>query len=233
MVIQKLLIEEGIKRGLKESQKYSVSVLGYDFIGLVSRLAVFYVVAFIINAYFIASIKGGIWLNSLAVLLGSKPFPDTLPQWLIDLFTVGLGTKGLPIRTDINDKPATVDPYDPTIYHEYPGISTQKEPTGFNPPGWDKPYDYGSIEHHKAEPGKIPALYSGFTITFWQIIQIISILIVVVEAMQYDRMLKEKGQKPNITTLAVFSLIGIGISLMTFPQMIQKIKERRIVTNAS
>ena len=206
MVLQKLLIEEGIKRGLKESQKYSVSVLGYDFIGLVSRLAVFYVVAFIINAYFIASIKGGIWLNSLAVLLGSKPFPDTLPQWLIDLFTVGLGSKGIPVST------------------------TPTAPGQFNPPGWDKSYDYGSIEHHKAEPDVIPALpTAGFTITFWQIIQIISILIVVVEALQYDRMLKEKGQKPNITTLAVFSLIGIGISLMTFPQMIQKIKERRIL----
>ena len=44
MVIQKLLIEEGIKRGLKESQKYSVSVLGYDFIGLVSRLSVFFII---------------------------------------------------------------------------------------------------------------------------------------------------------------------------------------------
>jgi len=209
MVLQKLLVEEGLKRGLKESQKYSVSVLGYDFIGLVSRLAVFYVVAFIINAYFIASIKGGIWLNSLAVLLGSNPFPQTLPQWLIDLFTVGLGSKGIPIST------------------------TPTAPGQFNPPGWDRPYDYGSIEHHKAEPDVIPALpRAGFTITFWQIIQIISILIVVVEALQYDRMLKEKGQKPNITTLAVFSLIGIGISLMTFPQMLQKMKERRIL-NAS
>ena len=69
MVIQKLLVEEGIKRGLKESQKYSVSVLGYDFIGLVSRLAVFFVMAFLINSYFIATIQGGIWLNSLGSFL--------------------------------------------------------------------------------------------------------------------------------------------------------------------
>ena len=41
----------------------------------------------------------------------------------------------------------------------------------------------------------------------------------------YYRMLKDKGQKANVTTLAVFSLIGIGISLMTFPQMLQKMKE--------
>ena len=41
MVIQKLLLEEGVKRGLKASREYSVSVLGYDFIGLVGRLVVF------------------------------------------------------------------------------------------------------------------------------------------------------------------------------------------------
>ena len=36
---QKLIVEEGIKI----AQKYSVSVMGYDFIGLVSRLAVFFI----------------------------------------------------------------------------------------------------------------------------------------------------------------------------------------------
>jgi len=222
MVLQKLLIEEGLKRGLKESQKYSVSVLGYDFIGLVSRLLIFYFVAFIINAYFIASIKGGIWLNSLAVLLGSNPFPQTLPQWLIDLFTVGLGSSK----------------FDQSLrLRELSERFTSRE----NPPGWDKPYHFGSFDH-QLELGEITqeeydTLTKGnvptrtLTITFWQLIQIVSILIIVVEALQYDKMLKEKGQKPNITTLSVFSLIGIGISLMTFPQIIQKIKESRIITN--
>ena len=35
MVVQKLLLQEGVKRGLKASRDYSVSILGYDFIGLV------------------------------------------------------------------------------------------------------------------------------------------------------------------------------------------------------
>ena len=35
--------------------------------------------------------------------------------------------------------------------------------------------------------------YKGFT--FWNLVTTIAVLIVVVEAMQYDRMLKEKGQK--------------------------------------
>ena len=47
--------------------------------------------------------------------------------------------------------------------------------------------------------------------------------------MQYDRMLKEKQEKPNITTGAVFAMIGLGLSLITFPQIIQKVKEMRII----
>jgi hypothetical protein len=157
MVIQKLLIEEGMKRGLKASREYSVSVLGYDFIGLISRLAIFFLTGFLINAYFQATIQGGIWLNSLAGFFGLK-FPDTLPEWTTKLFTTG--------------------------YHN---------------------------------------------ITFWQIVQMIAVLIVVVEYMQYDRMLKENNEKPNVTTGAVFAIIGLGLSLITFPQIIQKVKEMRII----
>ena len=159
MVIQKLLLEEGVKRGLKASREYSVSVLGYDFIGLISRLAIFFLTGFLINAYFRATISGGIWLNSLAGFFGVK-FPDTLPDWTVKLFTTG--------------------------YHN---------------------------------------------ITFWQIVQIIGVLIVVVEYMQYDRMLKQNNSAPNVTTMAVFAMIGLGLSLITFPQIVQKIQEMRILNN--
>ena len=158
-MIQKLLLEEGMKRGLKASREYSVSVLGYDFIGLISRLAIFFLTGFLINSYFRATIQGGIWLNSLAGFFGLN-FPDTLPEWTVKLFTTG--------------------------YHN---------------------------------------------ITFWQIVQIIAVLIIVVEYMQYDRMLKQNNEKPNVTTGAVFAMIGLGISLITFPQIIQKIREMRIINN--
>ena len=206
MVVQKLLLQEGVKRGLKASRDYSVSILGYDFIGLVSRLAIFYLVAFLVNSYMIASIKGGIWLNTIATLFGAS-LPQTLPQWLIDLFTVGLGSKGFAVSAT---------------------------PTGagqFNPPNWDKPYDYGSIEHHQAEniEGKLIQA-GGITITFWQIVQIISILLVVLEYYQYSKKLKEDDSlTPNVTTMAVFAMLGIGISLVTIPTMIHKINEMRII----
>jgi len=159
-MIQKLLVEEGMKRGLKASREYSVSVLGYDFIGLISRLAIFFVTGFLINSYFQATIQGGIWLNSLAGFFGLN-FPTTLPEWTTKLFT-----------------------------------------TGFH------------------------------NITFWQIVQVISVLIVVMEYMQYDRMLKEKQEKPNITTGAVFAMIGLGLSLITFPQIVQKIQEMRVINGS-
>ena len=205
MVVQKLLLQEGVKRGLKASRDYSVSILGYDFIGLVSRLAIFYLVAFLVNSYMIASIKGGIWLNTIATLFGAS-LPQTLPQWLIDLFTVGLGSKGFAVS------------------------ATPTAPGQFNPPGWDKPYDYGSIQHHQEEniEGKLIQA-AGITITFWQIVQIISILLVVLEYFQYSKKLKEDETKPNVTTMAVFAMLGIGISLVTFPTMIHKIKEMRIL----
>ena len=159
-MIQKLLVEEGMKRGLKASREYSVSVLGYDFIGLISRLAIFFITGFLINSYFQATIQGGIWLNSLAGFFGLN-FPTTLPEWTTKLFT-----------------------------------------TGFH------------------------------NITFWQIVQVISVLIVVMEYMQYDRMLKEKQEKPNITTGAVFAMIGLGWSLITFPQIVQKIQEMRVINGS-
>jgi len=217
--------EAGAKSTIKTTREQSVSILGYDFLGLISRLSIFFIVAFLINAYFVASIKGGIWLNAAANVFGFH-FPQTLPQWLVDLFTVGIGTKGIPISTT------------PTAAGMY------------NPPDWNKKFevggefaglkyfDYGSIAHHQHQPDFDPTFTrAGITITFWQIIQIIAVLLVIVEAMQYTKGLKEKtlehpnGQKPNVTTLGVFSLLALGLSLITFPQIIQRVQEMRIVNN--
>jgi len=158
MVIQKLLVEEGMKRGLKASREYSVSVLGYDFIGLSMRLGIFLTVGVLIQAYFTATIAGGNWLNTVAGFFNIK-FPSTLPEWVIKLFTTG---------------------------------------------------------------------WNG--VAFWQIMQVIAILLVLIEYQQYERSLKEKGEKPNVTTQGAFLMIGLALSLMVFPQMIQKFKERQILS---
>ena len=213
--------QAGAKGAIKTTREQSVEILGYDFLGLISRLAIFFGIAFLINAYFIASIKGGIWLNSAASVFGFH-FPQTLPQWLVDLFTVGIGSKGIAIS------------------------STPTAAGKFNPPLWDEKFkaggefegmeyfDYGTIEHRQAT-GTTSKIFGelGITITFWQIVQIISILLIVFEYFQYDRKLKEEGKKPNVTTMAVFAMLGVGISLVTFPQMITKFKEMRIINGSN
>ena len=149
----------GARAGLKASKQYSVSVLGYDFIGLAMRLFLFLGVGVLVQAYFTATIAGGNWLNTVAGFFNIK-FPSTLPEWLTKLFTTG-----------------------------YKGIA------------------------------------------FWQILQITAILLVVFEYMQYDRMLKEKGEKPNATTQAVFLMIALALSLLVIPETVQKFKEMRILQN--
>jgi len=149
----------GARAGLKASKQYSVSVLGYDFVGLSMRLFLFLGVGVLVQAYFTATIAGGNWLNTVAGFFNIK-FPSTLPEWLTKLFTTG-----------------------------YKGIA------------------------------------------FWQILQITAILLVVFEYMQYDRMLKEKGEKPNATTQAVFLMIALALSLLVIPETVQKFKEMRILQN--
>jgi len=147
----------GARAGLKASKQYSVSVLGYDFIGLAMRLFLFLGVGVLIQAYMTATISGGNWLNSIAGFFNIK-FPSTLPEWLTRLFTTG---------------------------------------------------------------------YNG--VTFFQVLQISAILLVLFEYMQYDRSLKEKGEKPNVTTQGLFLLIALLLSIMVVPQTIQKFKEMKIL----
>jgi len=151
----------GARAGLKASKQYSVSVLGYDFIGLSMRLFLFLGVGVLVQAYFTATIAGGNWLNTVAGFFNIK-FPSTLPEWLTKLFST---------------------------------------------------------------------VYKG--IAFWQILQITAILLVVFEYMQYDRMLKEKGEKPNATSQAVFLMIALALSVMVIPETVQKFKEMRILNGTT
>jgi len=147
----------GARAGLKASKQYSVSVLGYDFVGLSMRLFLFLGVGVLIQAYFTATIAGSNWLSTVAGFFNIK-FPSTLPEWLTKLFSTG-----------------------------YKGIA------------------------------------------FWQLLQFAAILLIVFEYLQYDRMLKEKGEKPNASTTALFLLIALALSVMVIPETVQKFKEMRIL----
>jgi len=149
----------GARAGLKASKQYSVSVLGYDFIGLAMRLFLFLGVGVLIQSYFTATIAGSGFIKTIAGFF------------------------------NINLPPAISE--DSPLYRLFT--------SGYN------------------------------GIAFWQILQFAAILIIIFEYMQYDRMLKEKGEKPNASTTALFLLIALSLSLAVFPQTIQKIKEMRIL----
>ena len=48
----------------------------------------------------------------------------------------------------------------------------------------------------------------------------------------FEVLQKQTNEKPNVTTSAVFAMIGLGLSLITFPQIIQKVKEMRILNES-
>jgi len=163
MVVQSLLAAAPIaarigKEGLKKGRQYSVSEYGYDFIGLITRIFIFFAIGYLIDLYFKASILGGTLLNTIASSLGLS-LPTTMPDWLRKLFQEG-----------------------------YNGIS------------------------------------------FWKIIQVIAILIVVMEYVQYTRTLKERGEKANASTTGLFVLLGGALAIATIPQVVQMVKERQIIT---
>ena len=149
----------GARVGLKASKQYSVSVLGYDFIGLSMRLFLFLGVGVLIQSYFTATIAGSGFIKTIAGFF------------------------------NINLPPAISE--DSPLYRLFTN--------GYN------------------------------GIAFWQILQFAAILIIVFEYMQYDRMLKEKGEKPNASTTALFLLIALALSVMVIPETVQKFKEMRIL----
>lgn len=146
-----------LKKGSKETQELSLEYFKFDFAGLILKIAIFFTFAYIINKIFEAIILGGTVLNAFTGLLGIK-LPSSLPQPVIDFFTVG---------------------------------------------------------------------FRGFK--FWDIVKILATLLVIVEAFQYIEAQKIAGAKPSPFTLGVFGILVTGLSLITFPELVQKIKEGQIL----
>ena len=61
--------------------------------------------------------------------------------------------------------------------------STPTAPGQFNPPGWDRPYDYGTPEHQQAEPYLFPEKEVKFK--FWDLVNAIAIFYIGWETYKY------------------------------------------------
>ena len=189
-----ILAKEIGKRGTKASGEFLEKKLGYNFVDLVRKLALFYIIAFLIAKYMEAIIyfQGG--LSTVAGFFGIKMAQaDQLPKQWVELFV------------DTNQQTFT------------------STPTGagqFNPPGWDRPYDYGTPEHQEAEPYLFPEKEVKFK--FWDLVNAIVIFYIGWEAYKYFR----NGGR-DFLTMAIFSLMGLMIGVLSFSKFLGKFSLNR------
>ena len=189
-----LLAREIGKRGTKVTGEFLEQKLGYNFIDLVTKLALFYIIAFMISKYMEAIIyfQGG--LSTIAGFFGIKMAQaDQLPKQWVELFV------------DVNQQTST---------------STSTAPGKFNPPGWDKPYDYGSVQHQEAEPYMFPQKEVKYK--FWDLVNAVVIFYIGWEAYKYYR----NGGR-DFLTIAIFSLLGLMVGMLSFSKFLGKFSLNR------
>ena len=194
-----VLAKEIGKRGTKVSGEFLEKKLGYNFVDLVTKLALFYVIAFLIAKYMEAIIyfQGG--LSTIAGFFGIKMAQaDQLPKQWVELFV------------DTNQQTYT------------------STPTGagqFNPPGWDRPYDYGTTEHQRAEPYLFPEKEVKFK--FWDLVNAIVIFYIGWETYKYYKTAKETKKGVDFLTMAIFSLLMLMIGVLSFSKFLGKFSLNR------
>jgi len=167
---------------------------GYNFIDLITKLVLFYVISFLIAKYMEAVIyfQGG--LSTIAGFFGIKLVQaDQLPNQWVSLFV------------DTDQKTYS---------------STPTAPGRFNPPGWSKPYDYGSLEHQQEEPHLFPQKDQQFK--FWDLINAIAIFYISWEAYKYW---KRGGN--DFLTLGIFGLLIAVLSVLSFSRFLNRFSLNR------
>ena len=192
------------RRGKKEVGELYQRKLGYNFVDLITKLVLFYSIAFLIAKYMEAVIyfQGG--MATIAGFFGIKiSQADQLPRQWVELFV------------DVNQKTYTATP-----------TSTTQEGREFNPPGWDKPYDYGSVQHQEAEPYLFPQKEVKYK--FWDLINAIVVFYIGWEAYKYyDNANKDPDKKVDFLTLAIFSLLMLAVGVLSFSKFLGRFSFNR------
>ena len=182
------------RQTVKKSGQVLQEQFGYNFIDLITKLAIFYVISFLIAKYMEAVIyfQGG--LSTIAGFFGIKLVQaDQLPNQWVSLF----------VDTD-----------------QQTYSSTPTAPGQFNPPGWDRPYDYGTSEHQEAEPHLFPQKDQQFR--FWDLINAIAIFYISWEAYKYW-----KNGGTDFLTLGIFGLLIAVLSVLSFSRFINRFSLNR------
>jgi len=179
---------------VKKSGQVLQEQFGYNFIDLITKLALFYVISFLIAKYMEAVIyfQGG--LSTIAGFFGIKLVQaDQLPNQWVSLFV------------DTDQKTYS---------------STPTAPGKFNPPGWDRSYDYGTEEHQQAEPHLFPQKDQQFR--FWDLINAIAIFYISWEAYKYWN----RGGN-DFLTLGIFGLLIAVLSVLSFSRFLNRFSLNR------
>ena len=190
------------KQGAKQAKAVSTQYLGFDFIPLLTSLALFYIISFTIAKFMEASIYATGAIRAIDGVLGYKiPKSEELPQGIVKLF----------VTTQEGFE------YQPTSTETLQGTEGR-----FNPPDWDKPYDYGSLEHQQADPDSFPQKPIRFNLKFWDIVNIVAILIIVVTAFNFQKSTEATGAKVQPITWVIFGLIVGFITLTGVSKLVMK-----------
>jgi hypothetical protein len=176
------------KKATEKTGEFLQEKLGYNFLDLITKLVLFYSISFVISKYMEAVIyfQGG--LQTVAGFFGIKLVQsDQLPKQWVELFVS---------ETEVVSSSPTA-------------------PGQFNPPGWDRPYDYGTLEHQQAEPHLFPQKQAK--LKFWDFVNAIAVLYISWEAFKYY----EKGGK-DFLTIGIFTMLVLVISVLSFSKFIGK-----------
>ena len=98
--------------------------------------------------------------------------------------------------------------------------STPTAPGQFNPPGWDRSYDYGTPEHQQAEPYLFPEKEVKFK--FWDLVNAIVVFYIGWETYKYYKTAKETEKGVDFLTIAIFSLLSLMIGVLGFSKFLGK-----------
>jgi len=176
------------KKATEKTGELLEKKLGYNFLDLITKLVLFYSISFVISKYMEAVIyfQGG--LQTVAGFFGIKLVQsDQLPKQWVQLFVT---------ETEVVS-------------------STPTAPGQFNPPGWDRPYDYGTLEHQQEEPHLFPNKQTKFK--FWDIVNAIAVFYIGWEAYKYY----ENGGR-DFLTIGIFTMIILVLSVLSFSKFIGK-----------
>ena len=181
------------QKAVSKTSEFVAQKMDYDFVNLLTKLFIFYAISFLISKYMEAVIyfQGGI--STIAKVLGIGIVQsDQLPKQWVELFVS---------ETTVDSKP-----------HIQPG--------DFNPPGWDRPYEYGSVEHQQAEPHLFPD--KPIKYKFWDIVNAIAIIYVAWQGYKYYERSSKTVEGTDLLTLSIFAFLVLFMGVLSFSKILNK-----------